>query len=92
MGQRVVTVMGDGGFWHNGLTSGVANAVFRRRRSPDRHGKRLHVRHRHPEHSVDADQAAEKMSGISISEHLRGVGVEWLKRVTTYKVAEVAKS
>ena len=23
-------VMGDGGFWHNGLTSGVANAVFNR--------------------------------------------------------------
>ena len=22
--------MGDGGFWHNGLTSGVANAVFNR--------------------------------------------------------------
>jgi indolepyruvate ferredoxin oxidoreductase alpha subunit len=20
--------MGDGGFWHNGLTSGIANAVF----------------------------------------------------------------
>ena len=27
-GRRTVTIMGDGGFWHNGLTSGVANAVF----------------------------------------------------------------
>jgi indolepyruvate ferredoxin oxidoreductase alpha subunit len=26
--QRAVAVMGDGGFWHNGLTSGVGNAVF----------------------------------------------------------------
>ena len=26
--KRVISVMGDGGFWHNGLTSGVANAVF----------------------------------------------------------------
>jgi hypothetical protein len=25
---RTISVMGDGGFWHNGLTSGVANAVF----------------------------------------------------------------
>ena len=23
-------MMGDGGFWHNGLTSGIANAVFNR--------------------------------------------------------------
>ncbi len=28
--KRVVSVMGDGGFWHNGLTSGVAGAVFNR--------------------------------------------------------------
>ena len=27
-GRRGVAVMGDGGFWHNGLTSGVGNAVF----------------------------------------------------------------
>jgi indolepyruvate ferredoxin oxidoreductase alpha subunit len=27
-GRRSVAFMGDGGFWHNGLTSGVGNAVF----------------------------------------------------------------
>ncbi|MGH8519364.1 MAG: thiamine pyrophosphate-dependent enzyme, partial [Panacagrimonas sp.] len=26
--KRTVTMMGDGGFWHNGLTSGIANTVF----------------------------------------------------------------
>ena len=28
--KRAIAVMGDGGFWHNGLTSGVGNAVFNR--------------------------------------------------------------
>ena len=28
--KRTISVMGDGGFWHNGLTSGVGNAVFNR--------------------------------------------------------------
>jgi indolepyruvate ferredoxin oxidoreductase alpha subunit len=28
MGNRASAIMGDGGFWHNGLTSGVVNAVF----------------------------------------------------------------
>ena len=28
--RRAVAVMGDGGFWHNGLTSGIGNAVFNR--------------------------------------------------------------
>lgn len=27
-GKRAMAVMGDGGFWHNGLTSGIGNAVF----------------------------------------------------------------
>src|SRR5581483_4509287 len=27
-GKRPVSIMGDGGFWHNGLTSGIGNAVF----------------------------------------------------------------
>jgi len=26
--RRTISFMGDGGFWHNGLTSGVGNAVF----------------------------------------------------------------
>ncbi|HET6505350.1 MAG TPA: indolepyruvate ferredoxin oxidoreductase subunit alpha [Baekduia sp.] len=26
--RKTVAIMGDGGFWHNGLTSGVGNAVF----------------------------------------------------------------
>ena len=26
--RRVISVMGDGGFWHNGLASSIGNAVF----------------------------------------------------------------
>ncbi|MCZ2103372.1 MAG: indolepyruvate ferredoxin oxidoreductase subunit alpha [Comamonadaceae bacterium] len=28
--KKAVAFMGDGGFWHNGLTSGIGNAVFNR--------------------------------------------------------------
>lgn len=26
--KRAIAIMGDGGFWHNGLTSGIGNSVF----------------------------------------------------------------
>src|SRR5207247_6079881 len=29
-GKRTMAVMGDGGFWHNGLTTGLASAVLNR--------------------------------------------------------------
>ncbi len=32
-GKRTISVMGDGGFWHNGLTNGVANAMYNRQDS-----------------------------------------------------------
>jgi indolepyruvate ferredoxin oxidoreductase, alpha subunit len=27
-GKKAISIMGDGGFWHNGLSSGIGNAVF----------------------------------------------------------------
>ena len=30
MQKRTISVMGDGGFWHNGLLSGVASSMFNR--------------------------------------------------------------
>ena len=32
-GKRVVSILGDGGFWHSGLTAGVANAVYNKQDS-----------------------------------------------------------
>jgi indolepyruvate ferredoxin oxidoreductase alpha subunit len=91
--NRTVTIMGDGGFWHNGLTSGIANAVFNRDDGilvvmengyTSATGTQNIPSSRH--------QTAEKMTGMSIERALKGVGVEWVRRVTTYKVAEVAKT
>src|SRR5262249_33512361 len=31
--RRVVSILGDGGFWHSGLTAGVANAVYNKQDS-----------------------------------------------------------
>jgi indolepyruvate ferredoxin oxidoreductase alpha subunit len=91
--NRTVTIMGDGGFWHNGLTSGIANAVFNRD-----DGILVIMENGYTSATGTQNipsslhQTAEKMTGMSIERALKGVGVEWIKRVTTYKVAEVAKT
>jgi hypothetical protein len=50
-GKRIITVMGDGGFWHQGLSpaSPIGHFPQRRRRAGD-HAERLHLGHRHAEH------------------------------------------
>jgi indolepyruvate ferredoxin oxidoreductase alpha subunit len=91
--NRTVTIMGDGGFWHNGLTSGIANAVFNRD-----DGILVIMENGYTSATGTQNipssphQAAEKMTGMSIERALKGVGVQWVRRVTTYKVATVAKT
>ena len=45
--KRVISILGDGGFWHYGLTAGVANAVFNKQDSIAGDARQLlHLGHR----------------------------------------------
>jgi indolepyruvate ferredoxin oxidoreductase alpha subunit len=91
--RRVVSIMGDGGFWHNGLTSGVANAVFNRNDG-------ILIIMNNGYSSATGQQYipssgknfADEPSGQTIRHALRGVGVRWLKTVTTYRVGEMKRA
>ena len=90
-GQRAIAVMGDGGFWHNGLSSGVTNAVF------NKNDQLLVV--------VDNNYAAAtggqdipssradlptRSTRHPIERAVRGVGVTWAKTIdNTYDVGNV---
>ena len=94
-GKRVVSVMGDGGFWHNGLTSGVAGAVFNRNDG-------VLVIMNNGATAATGGQAipsSDKTSGyrttkssMTIERALRGVGVDWIRTVPSYGVANMTKA
>ncbi|HSV57672.1 MAG TPA: indolepyruvate ferredoxin oxidoreductase subunit alpha [Variovorax sp.] len=88
-GKRAISVMGDGGFWHNGLTSGIANAVFNR-------SDNLTVVVDNNYTSATGGQDilssnahnASRSTGHEIEQAVRGVGVKWVRKLTrTYDVA-----
>jgi indolepyruvate ferredoxin oxidoreductase, alpha subunit len=91
-GKRAVSIMGDGGFWHNGLTSGIGNAVF----------------NKHDDLTVIIDNGYSAATGgqdipssraanlhrqgnNSIVDAVRGVGVKWVKRTNTYDMRGTLK-
>ena len=88
-GKRAVAFMGDGGFWHNGLTSGIANAVF------NRHDNVFVIVDNNYSaatggQDVPSSRAAhpQRSTMHPIESAVRGVGVEWVRTVTrTYDVA-----
>jgi indolepyruvate ferredoxin oxidoreductase alpha subunit len=89
--KRTISVMGDGGFWHNGLTSGVGNAVFNKSDN-----LLLIVDNGYSAatggQDIPSSAALNPIRGTrhSISDAVRGVGVQWVKTITrTYNVAQM---
>jgi len=92
-GKRTVSFMGDGGFWHNGLTNGVANAVCNKQDSVlvilDNFYAAATGQHHVPSTGTNARNEPVRMP---IRDALRGLGVEWIRTVNSYRIAEVMKT
>ncbi len=86
-GKRVISVMGDGGFWHNGLTNGVASAVYNRQDSVlvvvDNGYTSATGQHHNPSTGTNA---RNEPTGMTIPQALRGVGVRWIRTVDSYDI------
>ncbi|CAM2865853.1 indolepyruvate ferredoxin oxidoreductase [Komagataeibacter xylinus] len=89
--KRTIAVMGDGGFWHNGLTSGIGNAVFNK--SDD---VIVIVDNYYSAATGGQDIPSSRSSPPTRSTHhpisraIEGVGVEWVREVDhTYDVTRM---
>jgi indolepyruvate ferredoxin oxidoreductase alpha subunit len=89
--KRAIAVIGDGGFWHNGLVSSVGNAVFNK--SDNVH---LIVDNGYSAATGGQDllsSAADnpiRATKNPIEKAVRGVGVKWVRTLTrTYDVAKM---
>jgi indolepyruvate ferredoxin oxidoreductase alpha subunit len=88
-GKRTISIMGDGGFWHNGLTSGIGNSVFNKHDSVTVIVDNGYAAATGGQYipSSRADVKNRK-SRNPIERAVRGVGVEWVRTVQTYKMQE----
>src|SRR5712691_6812176 len=89
-GKRVVSVMGDGGFWHNGLTNGVANAVFNKQDSVLVILENFYTSATGQQHNPSTGKnARNEPTTMTIPRALRGLGVTWIKTVNPYRIGEM---
>jgi len=88
-GKRAISMMGDGGFWHNGLTSGVANAVFNRSDNLTIVVDNNYTSATGGQDILSSNALnATRSTGHEIERAVRGVGVKWVKTMRrTYDVA-----
>ena len=91
-GKRTVTIMGDGGFWHNGLTSGIANSVFNKNDGILVIMKNGYSSATGTQELPSSAQHSAHKGDVSIERALEGIGVGWVRTVDNYRVGEVAKT
>ena len=103
MGRRTLAVMGDGGFWHNGLLTGVQSALFN---AGDavlvilKNGYTSATGTQEIISSPDAaagapipDAGASRVHSNQVIERtLQGIGVKWLRTVDSYDVAAMRRT
>jgi indolepyruvate ferredoxin oxidoreductase, alpha subunit len=87
--KRSISILGDGGFWHNGLTSSIANAVFNKHE-----GVTLIVDNFYSAATGGQDIPSSRASNPrrktnnSIVAAVRGIGAKWVRQIDrTYDVA-----
>jgi indolepyruvate ferredoxin oxidoreductase, alpha subunit len=89
--RRSISFVGDGGFWHNGLTSSVGNAVFNRN-----DGVIVIVDNHYSAATGGQDILSSRADNRSkatnhpIADAVRGMGVKWVRQLDrTYDVARM---
>jgi indolepyruvate ferredoxin oxidoreductase, alpha subunit len=91
--KRPVSIMGDGGFWHNGMLTGVASAVLNKNDSVlivMNNGYSSATGQQDLPSSAPEDDGRGR--GVDIEGAMKGIGISWMKRVRTYGVADVVKT
>jgi len=88
--KRSISIMGDGGFWHNGLSSGIGNAVFNKY-----DGVIIIVDNYYAAATGGQDilssraQNKSRSTNNPIENAVKGVGVKWVRTLDrTYDVAK----
>ncbi|HLZ01019.1 MAG TPA: indolepyruvate ferredoxin oxidoreductase subunit alpha [Bradyrhizobium sp.] len=89
--KRSIAVMGDGGFWHNGLTSGIGNAVFNKH-----DGVFVIVDNYYTSatggQDIMSSRAINKRRNTnnSIVQAVKGIGGQWVRQIDrTYDVGKM---
>ena len=89
--KRPISIMGDGGFWHNGLTSGIGNAVFNKS-----DGVTIIVDNYYSAATGGQDILSSRATNNSrstkhpITRAVEGIGVGWVRQIDrTYNVAKM---
>lgn len=89
--KRAISIIGDGGFWHNGLSSSIGNAVYNKSDSVIVIIDNFYSAATGGQDVLSSRAAnATKSTGHPIAAAIKGVGVTWIREIDrTYDVPKM---
>jgi indolepyruvate ferredoxin oxidoreductase alpha subunit len=91
--KRPIAIMGDGGFWHNGVITGVASSLFN-----NADGVLIVMQNGYASATglqyvpSSGSHRSGSTTGVDIERTLKSLGVKWLKTIRSYNVATMVKT
>ncbi|MGC1175874.1 thiamine pyrophosphate-dependent enzyme [Polaromonas sp.] len=103
MARRTLSIMGDGGFWHNGLLTGVQSALFNgddavllifKNGYTSATGTQDIISTPSDDAKFNASDKLQSLTetNTTIEKTLQGLGIQWLRTVHTYHVEEMRQT
>ena len=103
MARRTLSIMGDGGFWHNGLLTGVQSALFNgddavllifKNGYTSATGTQDIISTPSDDAKFNARDKLQSLTDTNktIENTLQGLGIQWLRTVHTYNVEEMRQT
>jgi indolepyruvate ferredoxin oxidoreductase alpha subunit len=103
MARRTLSIMGDGGFWHNGLLTGVQSALFNgddavllifKNGYTSATGTQDIISTPSDDAKLNASDKLQSLTqtNTTIEKTLQGLGIKWLRTVHTYHVEEMRQT
>lgn len=103
MQRRTLAIMGDGGFWHNGLLTGVQSALFNGDDAVLLIFKNGYTSATGTQDLISTPAASDKASAAdkgrslahtnrTIESALQGLGVQWMRTVHSYEVERMRQT
>lgn len=103
MARRTLSIMGDGGFWHNGLLTGVQSALFNgddavllifKNGYTSATGTQDIISTPSDDAKFNATDKLQSLTetNTTIEKTLQGLGIQWLRTVHTYHVEEMRQT
>ena len=90
--HRVISIMGDGGFWHNGLSTGISGAAFNQQDGVLVIMNNGYSSATGQQYLPSTTAGGQRHATAKIEQALKSMGITWVRTIRSYSVGKMMRN